>query len=268
MLLPNLLRQASALPRFRTALPAFALSALVTALAQVMLFEALDRARVTVIAPLMGTGVLWTVVLAAIFLGRSELVGRRLLVVALLVVAGGALVAATRWRARGVGSGPVRGRLAICAVLSVLALLVAGCGGSNQTKAEAWADDVCSSVNTWADTVQQSKATLTDTGNLTVASAKGALTDVEDAHEDARRRPPQRRRARDRRLGRGQAADDAAVRHAGHAGAGDRHRAQRPDSTRSARCSARSRPSRPRSRPWARPRRPPTTTSAASTAAS
>ena len=73
------------------------------------------------------------------------------------------------------------GRLAICAVLSALALLVAGCGGSNQTKAEAWADDVCSSVNTWADTVQQSKATLTDTGNLTVSSAKGALTDVEDA---------------------------------------------------------------------------------------
>ena len=96
LLLPNLLRQASALPRFRAALPAFAPSAVVTALAQVMLFEALDRARVTVVAPLMGTGVLWTVVLAAIFLGRNELVGRRLLGVALLVVAGGALVAATR----------------------------------------------------------------------------------------------------------------------------------------------------------------------------
>lgn len=67
-----------------------------TALAQPTLFAALDRARVTVTAPLMGTGVLWTVVLAAIFLGRSELVGRRLYLVALLVVAGGALVAATR----------------------------------------------------------------------------------------------------------------------------------------------------------------------------
>jgi hypothetical protein len=51
---------------------------------------------VTVVAPLTGTGVLWTVVLSAIFLGRSELVGRRLVVVALLVVAGGALVGATR----------------------------------------------------------------------------------------------------------------------------------------------------------------------------
>ena len=49
-----------------------------TALAQATLFEALDRARVTVVAPIVGTGVLWTVVCAAAFLGRSELVGRRL----------------------------------------------------------------------------------------------------------------------------------------------------------------------------------------------
>jgi hypothetical protein len=49
-----------------------------------------------VVAPLAGTGVLWTVVLAAMFLGRSELIGRRLVVVALLVVAGGTLVGVTR----------------------------------------------------------------------------------------------------------------------------------------------------------------------------
>jgi drug/metabolite transporter (DMT)-like permease len=96
VLLPNLLRRRSALPRYRAALRPFAPVALVTALAQWTLFEALDRARVTVAAPLVGTGVLWTVVLAAIFLGRTELVGRRLFVVGLLVVAGGALVAATR----------------------------------------------------------------------------------------------------------------------------------------------------------------------------
>ena len=96
VLVPNLLRQHSALPRLRAALPAFALSAVVTALAQVLLFAALDRTRVTIVAPLTGTGVLWTVLLAAVFLGRSELVGRRLLVVSLLVVAGSALVAAAR----------------------------------------------------------------------------------------------------------------------------------------------------------------------------
>jgi drug/metabolite transporter (DMT)-like permease len=65
-------------------------------MAQVTLFEALARSPVTVVAPLAGTGVLWTVVFAALILGRSELVGRRLVLVALLVVAGGVLVGATR----------------------------------------------------------------------------------------------------------------------------------------------------------------------------
>jgi drug/metabolite transporter (DMT)-like permease len=95
-LLANLLRQPSARPRLRRALAPFASSAIVTACAQATLLEALDRARVTVVAPLVGTGVLWTVVFAAIFLGRSERVGRRLVVVALLVLAGGTLVGATR----------------------------------------------------------------------------------------------------------------------------------------------------------------------------
>jgi DME family drug/metabolite transporter len=96
VLVANLLRQPSALPRLGAAFAPFASSGVVTALAQVTLFEALDRMRVTVVAPLVGTGVLWTVVFAAIFLGRSELIGRRLVVVALLVVAGGTLVGATR----------------------------------------------------------------------------------------------------------------------------------------------------------------------------
>jgi drug/metabolite transporter (DMT)-like permease len=92
----NLLRQPSSLPRLRAASGPFASSAVLTGLGQASLFEALGRARVTVVAPLTGTGVLWTVVLSALFLGRTELVGRRLVVVALLVVAGGALVGATR----------------------------------------------------------------------------------------------------------------------------------------------------------------------------
>jgi drug/metabolite transporter, DME family len=96
VLLANLLRQRSARPRLRAAFLAFASSAVVTALAQATLLEALDRGRVTVVAPLVGTGVLWTVVFAAIFLGRSELVGPRLVIVAVLVVAGGTLVGATR----------------------------------------------------------------------------------------------------------------------------------------------------------------------------
>jgi drug/metabolite transporter (DMT)-like permease len=96
VLVTNLLRRPSALPRLRAAFAPFVSSGVVTALAQATLFEALDRMRVTVVAPLVGTGVLWTVVFAAIFLGRSELVGRHLVAVALLVVAGGTLVGATR----------------------------------------------------------------------------------------------------------------------------------------------------------------------------
>jgi drug/metabolite transporter, DME family len=96
VLVANLLRQRSAPARFRSELGPFAMSGVVTAVAQVSLFEALDRARVTVAAPLVGTGVLWTVVFAALFLGRSELIGRRLVAVALLVVAGGTLVGVTR----------------------------------------------------------------------------------------------------------------------------------------------------------------------------
>jgi drug/metabolite transporter (DMT)-like permease len=95
-LLTNVLIRPSALSRLRATFGPFAMSGVVTGIAQAALFEALDRARVTVVAPLVGTGVLWTVVFAAIFLGRTELIGRRLVVVAMLVVGGGALVGATR----------------------------------------------------------------------------------------------------------------------------------------------------------------------------
>ena len=96
LLVANLLRRPSPFKRLRDAFLPYAASGVVLAIGQGALFEALDRARVTVVAPLTGTGVLWTVVLAAIFIGRSELIGRRLIVVALLVVAGGTLVGVTR----------------------------------------------------------------------------------------------------------------------------------------------------------------------------
>jgi len=96
LLVANLLRRPAPFKRLRNAFLPYASSGVVLAIGQGALFEALDRARVTVVAPLAGTGVLWTVVLAAIFIGRSELIGRRLIVVALLVVAGGTLVGVTR----------------------------------------------------------------------------------------------------------------------------------------------------------------------------
>ncbi|HEY6016722.1 MAG TPA: hypothetical protein VIU16_08055, partial [Gaiellaceae bacterium] len=62
----------------------------------VCLFEAFYRGRVEVVAPLVATESLWGVGLAALVLRRSELVGRRLALGAMLVVAGGALIGAFR----------------------------------------------------------------------------------------------------------------------------------------------------------------------------
>jgi drug/metabolite transporter (DMT)-like permease len=60
------------------------------------LFEAYYRGRVSVVAPLVATESLWGVFFASLFLRRSELVGRRLVVGAGLIVAGGVLIGA--WR--------------------------------------------------------------------------------------------------------------------------------------------------------------------------
>jgi drug/metabolite transporter (DMT)-like permease len=62
----------------------------------VTLFEAYYRGRVTVVAPLVAIESLAGVGLSALLLRESELVGRRLLIGAVLIGAGGALIAATR----------------------------------------------------------------------------------------------------------------------------------------------------------------------------
>jgi DME family drug/metabolite transporter len=60
------------------------------------LFEAYERGRVTVVSPLVATESLWGVLFAALVLRRTELIGRGLLVGAVLIVAGSALIGATR----------------------------------------------------------------------------------------------------------------------------------------------------------------------------
>jgi drug/metabolite transporter (DMT)-like permease len=65
-------------------------------LSYVFLFEAYYRGRVTVVSPLVATESLWGVGLSALLIGRSELIGRRLVVGALLIVAGGALIGTFR----------------------------------------------------------------------------------------------------------------------------------------------------------------------------
>jgi drug/metabolite transporter (DMT)-like permease len=62
----------------------------------IALFEAYYRGRVSVVAPLVAIESLAGVVLSALLLRGSELVGRRLLFGAALIVAGGALIGAFR----------------------------------------------------------------------------------------------------------------------------------------------------------------------------
>jgi drug/metabolite transporter (DMT)-like permease len=65
-------------------------------LSYVCLFEAYWRGRVTVVSPLVATESLWGVALSALLFRGSERVGPRLALGAALVVAGGALIGATR----------------------------------------------------------------------------------------------------------------------------------------------------------------------------
>jgi drug/metabolite transporter (DMT)-like permease len=64
-------------------------------LGYICLFEAYFRGNVTVVAPLVATESLWAVAFSALVLRHTEVVGRRLVTGALLVVAGGILIGAT-----------------------------------------------------------------------------------------------------------------------------------------------------------------------------
>ena len=79
----------------------------------------------------------------------------------------------------------VRRWLAICAATAVV-LCTAGCGGSStssqgKTEAEKWADDVCSSVSTWRDTVSQAKSTLRHPADLSVSTFEDTVRGVVEA---------------------------------------------------------------------------------------
>lgn len=79
----------------RRELRAFAPVGLCFGLSYVLLFEAYYRGRVTVVSPLVATESLWGVTLSAVFV-RHDRIGRRVLLGALLIVGGGALIGAFR----------------------------------------------------------------------------------------------------------------------------------------------------------------------------
>jgi len=83
--------------RLRIALPAFAPAGVALALAYDSLFAAFDRGRVSIAAPLNATQSLWAVLFSALIYGRqAELIGRRLVVAGVLILAGAALISAVR----------------------------------------------------------------------------------------------------------------------------------------------------------------------------
>ena len=81
---------------YRRAVGAFGVAGVVFGLSYAMLFEAYYRGRVSVVAPLVATESLWGVAFSALLLRRSELVGRRLVLGALLIVAGGVVIGVSR----------------------------------------------------------------------------------------------------------------------------------------------------------------------------
>ena len=89
-------RPARTLERLRAATRPFLICAVVLGFAYACLFIALDHGKVTIVAPLNATQSLWAVAFSAVLFRKHEMIGPRLLVAAALIVAGSALVAATR----------------------------------------------------------------------------------------------------------------------------------------------------------------------------
>ncbi len=80
----------------RRAFGPFFLAGVLLGVAYAALLEALTRGRVTVVTPLYATESLWTVLLAMVFIARTERIGRRLLLATALMVGGATLIGAFR----------------------------------------------------------------------------------------------------------------------------------------------------------------------------
>jgi len=86
----------AALRDTRRALLPFTPAGLVWGASYAALFEAFYRGRVTVVSPLVATESLFGLLFAALIVGRSELVGKHLVLGALFIVGGGVLIGAFR----------------------------------------------------------------------------------------------------------------------------------------------------------------------------
>jgi drug/metabolite transporter, DME family len=92
----SLTRRARPPVRLRAAIKPFLPAGVCLGAAYLCVIVALDRGRVTIVAPLNATQSLWGVIFAAAFLGKREAIGPRLVGAAVLVVAGGVLIGVSR----------------------------------------------------------------------------------------------------------------------------------------------------------------------------
>jgi uncharacterized phage infection (PIP) family protein YhgE len=80
----------------------------------------------------------------------------------------------------------MRGAPAV-ALLSALALIAAGCGGSNDNTTttanptEAWASDFCGAITTWKTDLDSTKSQFSDASNLSEDNLRSAASDVRDS---------------------------------------------------------------------------------------
>ncbi len=73
--------------------------------------------------------------------------------------------------------------LASLVVALVAAFLASGCGGGDDNSATAWADDVCSAITTWSDSITSTADSLRG-GNLSEGAVKSAVDDLQSATSD------------------------------------------------------------------------------------
>lgn len=86
----------SPLSQLRGSLAPFVAAGIAFGVAHLALLEAIERGKITIVSPLLGTVALWTVLFAAILLRQSEAISRRLVASAVLVVAGAAIIGIAR----------------------------------------------------------------------------------------------------------------------------------------------------------------------------
>jgi hypothetical protein len=66
---------------------------------------------------------------------------------------------------------------AILTVLAAGVLVVAGCGGEEESASEAWAGDFCSAAAVWRSSIDEAIAQVGDPADLSFNSLRGAIDD-------------------------------------------------------------------------------------------